>query len=231
MTSRYSPISSERGDARLLAPQFPIAPALVLRFIGGMSGSGRPLRVLIVADGYPLDLVAFHLVVRHGAERAELLAALGVDVVINQPFSREFASITAEDVRNLRQQFPGVPVVTYVNTYADVKAESDICCTSSNAKAVVESLHSETVIFLPDQYLGRWVASQLPDAGGSHVSPQPASTEALPQAEQMPDKHTSLALQPLPSSHRFGRPVQTPAPHTSPTVQAFPSLQGAVLFV
>ena len=50
------------------------------------------------------------------------------------------ASITAEDVRNLKKKFPGVPVVTYVNTYADVKAESDICCTSSNAVAVVESL-------------------------------------------------------------------------------------------
>ena len=52
------------------------------------------------------------------------------------------ASITAEDVRALKNKFPGVPVVTYVNTYADVKAESDICCTSSNAIAVVESLHT-----------------------------------------------------------------------------------------
>ena len=50
------------------------------------------------------------------------------------------ASITAQDVRDLKARFPGVPVVTYVNTYADVKAETDICCTSSNAKAVVESL-------------------------------------------------------------------------------------------
>jgi quinolinate synthase len=70
------------------------------------------------------------------------------------------ASITAEDVRELKERFPGVPVVTYVNTYADVKAESDICCTSSNAAAVVESLDSETVIFLPDEYLARNVAQQ-----------------------------------------------------------------------
>jgi quinolinate synthase len=69
-------------------------------------------------------------------------------------------SITGADVRMLRQRYPGVPVVSYVNTSADVKAESDICCTSSNAVAVVESLGSERVIFLPDQYLGRWVASQ-----------------------------------------------------------------------
>ena len=69
-------------------------------------------------------------------------------------------SITGEDIKLLRQRYPGVPVVTYVNTSADVKAESDICCTSSNAVKVVESLNTDRVIFLPDQYLGRWVASQ-----------------------------------------------------------------------
>ena len=68
------------------------------------------------------------------------------------------ASITAEDVRDLKKQFPGVPVVTYVNCYADVKAETDICCTSSNAARVVESLGTEHVIFLPDEYLARNVA-------------------------------------------------------------------------
>ncbi len=70
------------------------------------------------------------------------------------------ASITAQDVRDLRRRFPGVPVVTYVNTYADVKAETDICCTSSNAKAVVESLGDGPVIFLPDEYLARNVARE-----------------------------------------------------------------------
>jgi quinolinate synthase len=69
-------------------------------------------------------------------------------------------SITGADIRLLRERYPGVPVVTYVNTSADVKAESDICCTSSNAVAVVESLGTDRVIFLPDQYLGRWVATQ-----------------------------------------------------------------------
>jgi quinolinate synthase len=62
-------------------------------------------------------------------------------------------SITAADVRALRERFPGLPVVTYVNTYADVKAECDVCCTSSNASAVVNALGSDTVIFLPDEYL------------------------------------------------------------------------------
>ena len=69
-------------------------------------------------------------------------------------------SITGADIRLLRQRYPGVPVVTYVNTSAEVKAESDVTCTSSNAVAIVESLDSDRVIFLPDQYLGKWVASQ-----------------------------------------------------------------------
>jgi quinolinate synthase len=68
-------------------------------------------------------------------------------------------SITAQDVRLLRQSYPGVPVVAYVNTSAAVKAESDICCTSSNARAVVESLGAPRVIMLPDEYLARNVAA------------------------------------------------------------------------
>jgi quinolinate synthase len=70
------------------------------------------------------------------------------------------ASLTAADVRLLRERFPGVPVVAYVNTSAEVKAEVDICCTSSNAVQVVESLNAPTVIFLPDQYLAKYVASK-----------------------------------------------------------------------
>ncbi|HVH32573.1 MAG TPA: quinolinate synthase NadA [Tahibacter sp.] len=69
-------------------------------------------------------------------------------------------SITAEDVRLLKARYPGVPVVTYVNTSADVKAESDVCCTSANAVHIVESLGVDKVIFLPDQYLGQYVASK-----------------------------------------------------------------------
>jgi len=69
-------------------------------------------------------------------------------------------SITAADVRLLKQRYPGVPVVTYVNTSVEVKAESDVCCTSGNALEVVESLGVDRVIFLPDKYLGLWVASQ-----------------------------------------------------------------------
>ncbi len=69
-------------------------------------------------------------------------------------------SITAADVRLLRERYPGVPVVTYVNTSADVKAESDVCVTSGNALHVVEALGVPRVIFLPDEYLAKYVASQ-----------------------------------------------------------------------
>jgi len=74
-------------------------------------------------------------------------------------------SITAKDVRRLKKRFPDVPVVSYVNTSAEVKAESDVCCTSSNAAAVVESLKTETVIFLPDVNLAKNVARET----GKHV--------------------------------------------------------------
>jgi len=67
------------------------------------------------------------------------------------------SSITGKDVRMLKEKYPSVPVVTYVNTSAEVKAESDICCTSANAVKVVESLGSDKVIFLPDQYMAKYV--------------------------------------------------------------------------
>ena len=67
------------------------------------------------------------------------------------------SSITGEDVRMLKEKYPGVPVVSYVNTSAEVKAESDVCCTSANAVRVVESLGVEKVIFLPDHYLANYV--------------------------------------------------------------------------
>ena len=68
------------------------------------------------------------------------------------------SSITGKDVRLLKEKYPGVPVVSYVNTSADVKAETDVCCTSANAVKVVESLNVNKVIFLPDQYLADYVS-------------------------------------------------------------------------
>ena len=70
------------------------------------------------------------------------------------------SSITGQDVKNLKKKYPGVPVVSYVNTSADVKSETDVCCTSANAVKIVNSLGVKKVIFLPDDYLAKYVASQ-----------------------------------------------------------------------
>jgi len=70
------------------------------------------------------------------------------------------SSITGKDVRLLKEKYPGVPVVSYINTSADVKAETDICCTSANAVKIVNSLGVKKVIFLPDNYLAKYVSSQ-----------------------------------------------------------------------
>jgi quinolinate synthase len=71
------------------------------------------------------------------------------------------SSISGKDVRLLKEKYPGVPVVSYVNTSAEVKAETDICCTSANAVKIVKSLGVKKVIFLPDNYLAKYVASQI----------------------------------------------------------------------
>src|SRR5512137_156171 len=71
--------------------------------------------------------------------------------------------VTAEGLLEMKARHPGVPVVTYVNSTAAVKAHSDICCTSANAIKVVQSLQADEVIFVPDRTLGRWVATFIPD--------------------------------------------------------------------
>jgi quinolinate synthase len=95
------------------------------------------------------------------AETAKILSP-GKTVLIPDPEAgcSLASSITPADVRLLRQRYPDAPVVTYVNTSAEVKAESDICCTSANAVEIVESLKVPRVVFLPDEYLGRYVASK-----------------------------------------------------------------------
>jgi len=70
------------------------------------------------------------------------------------------ASITAQDVRDLKARYPGIPVVTYINTYADVKAETDVCCTSSNAADIVRKLDTDSVICLPDEFLAKNIARE-----------------------------------------------------------------------
>src|ERR1700743_2874216 len=95
------------------------------------------------------------------AETAKLLNPTKTVLIPDQRAGCSLAeSITAADVRLLREKYPGVPVVTYVNTSAAVKAESDICCTSGNAKKIVESLGVPEVIMLPDEYLAQNVAAE-----------------------------------------------------------------------
>src|SRR6201996_8364708 len=121
---------------------------------------GDSLQLAIEAPKVKADLIV-QCGVHFMAETSKLL---NPDSTVLIPDSRAgcslAASISGADVRLLRERFPGVPVVAYVNTSAEVKAEVDICCTSSNALQVVESLNAPTVIFLPDQYLARYVASQ-----------------------------------------------------------------------
>jgi len=98
-------------------------------------------------------------------------------------------SITAEDVRRLKAAHPGIPVVTYINTYADVKAETDICCTSGNAARIVASLPGDSVIFLPDEYLAKNVAKET---GKRVIFPETAvsdtSATGPSSAQQLTDK-------------------------------------------
>ena len=110
------------------------------------------------------DIIVF-CGVRFMAETAKILNPEKTVLLPSRAGCSLASSITAADVRELKRRFPGVPVVTYVNTYAEVKAESDICCTSANAAAIVEALDSETVIFLPDEYLAQNVARET----GKHV--------------------------------------------------------------
>ena len=122
---------------------------------------GDSLELSRIAATVEADVIVF-CGVRFMAETAKVLSPeRTVLLPASGPAGCSLAeSITAEDVRSLRTRFPGVPVVAYVNTYADVKAEVDVCCTSGNARAVVESLDSDTVIFLPDEFLARNVARE-----------------------------------------------------------------------
>jgi quinolinate synthase len=121
---------------------------------------GDSLQLAIEATKVKSDIIV-QCGVHFMAETSKLLNPQKTVLIPDQRAGCSLASsITGADVRLLRERFPGVPVVAYVNTSADVKAEVDICCTSSNAVQVVESLGAPTVIFLPDQYLAKYVASK-----------------------------------------------------------------------
>ena len=114
-------------------------------------------RKAMAVDAEVIVLAGVHFM----AETAKLLNPEKIVLIPDLAAGCSLAeSITPQDIRLMRQRYPGVPVITYVNTSAAVKAESDICCTSSNARAVVESLGVERVIMLPDEYLARNIAAE-----------------------------------------------------------------------
>ncbi|MCJ7725912.1 MAG: quinolinate synthase NadA [Acidimicrobiia bacterium] len=126
--------------------------------VADLSGDSLALAQLAVeTDADVIVLAGVHFL----AETAKLLNPAKTVLIPDPAAGCSLAdSITAADIRLLRERYPDTPVVTYVNTSAEVKAESDICCTSSNAVEVVESLGVDRVIFLPDEFLGNWVAQQ-----------------------------------------------------------------------
>ena len=114
-------------------------------------------REAVTADADVIVLAGVHFM----AETAKLLNPEKTVLIPDSRAGCSLAeSITAADVRLMREQHPGVPVVTYVNSSAAVKAESDICCTSGNALKIVESLGADSVIMLPDEYLAKNIAAQ-----------------------------------------------------------------------
>jgi len=172
----------ERAKAVIPAAEWPIhAP-----YVDAIQRLKRERNAVILAHNYQTpeifhgvaDIVGDSLQLAREAQRAEadLILVCGVHFMgetakILNPQRRVIVpdaragcslaeSITAADVRALRERHPGVPVVTYVNTSAEVKAESDVCCTSSNAVRVVESLGVPRVIMIPDEFLAHYVASQ-----------------------------------------------------------------------
>ena len=129
--------------------------------------------------------------VRFMAETAKLLSP---DKTVLMPEPRAGCPmadmVTPEGLREFKAQYPGAPVVAYVNTTAATKAESDLCCTSANAPAVVRSLPEKQILFVPDQYLADWVARQVPEKEivrypgfcPTHIAIRPQEVQALQAA-------------------------------------------------
>ena len=130
----------------------------IFHCVADITGDSLALaRKAVDTDADVIVLAGVHFM----AETAKLLNPNKVVLIPDERAGCSLAdSITAADIRAMREKHPGVPVVTYVNTSAEVKAESDICCTSGNAVEVVESLGVDEVIFLPDEYLANYVAQQ-----------------------------------------------------------------------
>ncbi len=146
----------ERRNAVILAHNYQTPE--IFHGVADLTGDSLALaRLAAETDADVIVLCGVHFM----AETAKLLNPEKTVLIPDARAGCSLAdSITAADIRLLRERYPGVPVVTYVNTSAEVKAESDVCCTSSNAVQVVESLGVDRVLCLPDEYLAKWVATQ-----------------------------------------------------------------------
>src|SRR5260221_10992338 len=144
------------GNAVILAHNYQTPE--IFHCVADLVGDSLALaREAMQVDADVIVLAGVHFM----AETAKLLNPSKTVLIPDRSAGCSLAdSITPEDVRLLRQNYPGVPIVTYVNTSAAVKAESDISCPSGNARAVIESLGVERVIMLPDEYLARNVAAE-----------------------------------------------------------------------
>lgn len=153
--ARINALKAER-NAVVLAHNYQTPE--IFHGVADINGDSLALaRSAVEADADVIVLAGVHFM----AETAKLLNPTKIVLIPDERAGCSLAdSITADDIRTIRANHPGVPVVTYVNTSAAVKAESDICCTSGNAVAVVESLGVDEVIFLPDEYLANFVAQQ-----------------------------------------------------------------------
>jgi quinolinate synthase len=146
----------KQKNAVILAHNYMTAD--IFHCVGDLTGDSLALaRMAATSEADIIVQAGVHFM----AETAKILAPEKTVLIPDSRAGCSLASsITGEDVRRIRAAYPGVPIVTYVNTSAEVKAECDICCTSSNAVQIVESLGADTVILLPDEYLAQNVAAQ-----------------------------------------------------------------------
>ena len=164
LESAYSEIREWKrsNDAVILAHYYMPAELQVLERDGGIADFiGDSLGLSVEATRVTKQNIVF-CGVRFMAETAKILnPSKRVFIPDNEAGCSLASSISAEDVRVLRSEHPGVPVIAYINTYAETKAECDICCTSRNALKIVESFESDTLIFLPDFYMGQNLQKQI----------------------------------------------------------------------
>jgi quinolinate synthase len=159
-----------RSNAVILSHYY-MAPELQVKHQdGGIADFvGDSLGLSLAAKQVEADYIVF-CGVRFMAETAKILNP-GKQVLLPsfEAGCSLAESITGADVRRLRQQWPGVPVVAYINTYAETKAEADVCCTSRNALDIARSLEGDKLIFLPDQFMGNNLQAKIKAESGKEL--------------------------------------------------------------